>query len=123
MQLITAFLYNLILKRRTKMLHYENGVVVSKENETISIDEKASNIISVLGDRLGDGGYYEIWIKRLVDRIDEYIYRYQPDKEFTAALWRKVDGEIGPDGPSEKDYEELELSYDQCMRDAYSDCI
>lgn len=105
------------------MLHYENGILVSKDNETISIDEKASNIISVLGDRLGDGGYYEIWIKRLVDRIDGYIYRYQPNKELTAALWKKVDGEIGPDGPSEKNYEELELGYDQCMRDVYSDCI
>ena len=52
----------------------------------------------------GCGQYYELWLPRMMGAIESHIQRYDVNKSVAAVLWATVD--CGPEGPTEKDWEE-----------------
>ncbi len=52
----------------------------------------------------GCGQYYELWLPRMMRAISSHISRYHVNDAVAAVLWAKVD--CGPEGPTDKDWEE-----------------
>ena len=88
-------------------IEYEHAKKSVQENRVqilrLSCDPDA--IIERLQREVGGcGQYYELWLPRMMGAIESHLQRYDVDKAVAAVLWATVD--CGPEGPTEKDWEE-----------------
>ncbi|MHB1696552.1 MAG: hypothetical protein ACYCSQ_00370 [bacterium] len=93
----------------------------TRNDESISPEEKANNIFNLLCKNVGDGCYFEIWEERMVNRVKGYIDKYAVIGELKEQLWKLLG--YGKNGPTFDEEERIRAAYDDTMDEYNKSCI